>query len=207
VFATAPIRAGTVLEDAPVLVLTKEQWERGRMDDTILGEYGFCWANGGMALGLGIGESLRGEEARGRRGCAAGRVSPARISHAIARSGSPEAERLRWPARRVPAPGRGKDRSEGEGEGNEKETERRRPARPGSNSHMVLTPTLSSLLASRTHTNSGYFCPRPRPRRPRALATITSPITNHAHNARFSPAHDTARCIHTRPHPDHSVVV
>ncbi|GMK57869.1 hypothetical protein CspeluHIS016_0407030 [Cutaneotrichosporon spelunceum] len=54
VFASAPIRAGTVLEVAPVLVLTKEQWEGGRMDDTVLGEYGFCWARGGMALGLGI---------------------------------------------------------------------------------------------------------------------------------------------------------
>lgn len=60
VFASRHIPAGTLLEDAPVLVLTKEQWEEGRMDDTILGEYGFCWSGGGMALGLGIGESLRG---------------------------------------------------------------------------------------------------------------------------------------------------
>lgn len=57
VFASRHIPAGTLLEDAPVLVLTKEQWEDGRMDDTILGEYGFCWSGGGMALGLGIGES------------------------------------------------------------------------------------------------------------------------------------------------------
>lgn len=56
VFASKTIPANTVLEDAPVLVLTKEQWDSGRMDDTILGEYGFCWSNGGMALGLGIGE-------------------------------------------------------------------------------------------------------------------------------------------------------
>jgi len=56
VFASRDIAAGVVLEDAPVLVLTAEQWEAGRMNDTILGEYGFCWSNGGMALGLGIGE-------------------------------------------------------------------------------------------------------------------------------------------------------
>lgn len=56
VFASSAIPAGTVLEDAPVLVLTKAQWDGGRMDDTVLGEYGFCWSNGGMALGLGIGE-------------------------------------------------------------------------------------------------------------------------------------------------------
>lgn len=56
VFATKDLGAGTKLEDAPVLVITKEQWDEGRMNDTILGEYGFCWANGGMALGLGIGE-------------------------------------------------------------------------------------------------------------------------------------------------------
>ncbi|BEJ02176.1 hypothetical protein CcaverHIS631_0608580 [Cutaneotrichosporon cavernicola] len=54
VFASGPIRAGVVLEEAPVLVLSKAQWEDGRMDDTVLGEYGFCWSNGGMALGLGI---------------------------------------------------------------------------------------------------------------------------------------------------------
>lgn len=56
VFANKDLRAGTKLEDAPVLVITKEQWEDGNMNDSILGEYGFCWSNGGMALGLGIGE-------------------------------------------------------------------------------------------------------------------------------------------------------
>jgi tRNA-specific adenosine deaminase 3 len=56
VFATRPIRAGTVLEEAPVLVLTQDEWENGRMNDSVLGEYGFCWSAGGMALGLGIGE-------------------------------------------------------------------------------------------------------------------------------------------------------
>lgn len=55
-FANKDLRAGTKLEDAPVLVITKEQWEDGNMNDSILGEYGFCWSNGGMALGLGIGE-------------------------------------------------------------------------------------------------------------------------------------------------------
>ncbi|KAL1407716.1 tRNA-specific adenosine deaminase subunit tad3 [Vanrija albida] len=54
VFASAAIPAGRVLEEAPVLLLTKEQWDGGRMDDTVLGEYGFCWSNGGMALGLGM---------------------------------------------------------------------------------------------------------------------------------------------------------
>ncbi|TXT13082.1 hypothetical protein VHUM_01483 [Vanrija humicola] len=54
VFAAAAIPAGSVLEEAPVLLLTKEQWDQGKMDDTVLGEYGFCWSNGGMALGLGM---------------------------------------------------------------------------------------------------------------------------------------------------------
>ena len=56
VFARELIPAGRVLEESPVLLLTKEQWEEGKMNDTILGEYGFCWANGGMAIGLGLGE-------------------------------------------------------------------------------------------------------------------------------------------------------
>lgn len=67
VFASRHIPAGTLLEDAPVLVLTKEQWEEGRMDDTILGEYGFCWSGGGMALGLGIGESRLAGGSPGKR--------------------------------------------------------------------------------------------------------------------------------------------
>ncbi len=123
VFATAHIRAGTVLEDAPVLVLTKEQWEEGRMDDTVLGEYGFCWANGGMALGLGIGESLEARKAGGVRleGCRChSRADLARDRTApwISR----EAERRRWSARRVPAPGRGRGSERGRGRRRRKET-------------------------------------------------------------------------------------
>lgn len=56
VFASQDLPAGELIEDAPVLLLTKEQWEDGKMDDTILGEYGFCWSNGGMAIALGMGE-------------------------------------------------------------------------------------------------------------------------------------------------------
>ena len=56
VFAHQTIKAGTLIEESPVLVLTKSEWESGRMNETILGEYGFCWSNGGMALGLGLGE-------------------------------------------------------------------------------------------------------------------------------------------------------
>ncbi|KAK8865804.1 hypothetical protein IAR55_000951 [Kwoniella newhampshirensis] len=54
VFAPHPIPAGTLLEEAPVLLLSKEEWESGGMNDTVLGSYGFCWSNGGMALGLGL---------------------------------------------------------------------------------------------------------------------------------------------------------
>jgi len=56
VFTSIDIPAGTLLEESPVLVLKKEEWEDGKMNDTILGEYGICWANGGMAIGLGLGE-------------------------------------------------------------------------------------------------------------------------------------------------------
>lgn len=56
-FSPRLIPAGTVIEESPVLVLTKEQWEQGQMNGTILGEYGFCWSAGGMAIGLGLGES------------------------------------------------------------------------------------------------------------------------------------------------------
>ena len=55
VFAKTLIPAGTVIEESPVLVLTKSEWEDGKMNDSILGEYGFCWSNGGMAIGLGLG--------------------------------------------------------------------------------------------------------------------------------------------------------
>ncbi|WVR05762.1 hypothetical protein IAU60_002787 [Kwoniella sp. DSM 27419] len=54
VFAPRVIPAGELLEESPVLLLSKEEWERGSMNDTILGSYGFCWSNGGMAIGLGL---------------------------------------------------------------------------------------------------------------------------------------------------------
>lgn len=57
VFTGTSIPAGTLLEESPVLVLTRDQWEEGKLDQTILGEYGFCWVNGGMAIALGMGES------------------------------------------------------------------------------------------------------------------------------------------------------
>jgi tRNA-specific adenosine deaminase 3 len=56
VFASRAIPAGEVLEEAPVLVITQEEWDGGRMNDSVLGEYGFCWSRGGMGIGLGIGE-------------------------------------------------------------------------------------------------------------------------------------------------------
>ncbi|KAK4688841.1 phosphoribosyl 1,2-cyclic phosphate phosphodiesterase, partial [Tremellales sp. Uapishka_1] len=54
VFTATAIPANTLIEESPVLVLSKEEWDRGDMNDTILGSYGFCWRNGGMALGLGL---------------------------------------------------------------------------------------------------------------------------------------------------------
>lgn len=57
VFAPNLILAGTVIEESPVLVMSKQEWDEGKMDDTILGSYGFCWRNGGMAIGLGLGKS------------------------------------------------------------------------------------------------------------------------------------------------------
>jgi hypothetical protein len=57
VFAPCDIPAGTLIEESPVLLLSKQEWEMGRLDDTILGEYGFCWSNGGMGIGLGLGMS------------------------------------------------------------------------------------------------------------------------------------------------------
>ncbi|KAL7420180.1 tRNA-specific adenosine deaminase subunit tad3 [Cryptotrichosporon argae] len=54
VFSDNDVPAGAVLDEAPVLVLSKEQWERGDLDRTVLGSYGFCWSNGSMAIGLGL---------------------------------------------------------------------------------------------------------------------------------------------------------
>lgn len=56
VFTPHALPAGTLIEESPVLLLTKQQWDEGNMDGTVLGEYGFCWSNGGMGIGLGIGE-------------------------------------------------------------------------------------------------------------------------------------------------------
>ena len=57
VFATQDIPVvGTVVERSPVLVLSKEEWERGRLEEGVLGGYAFSWSQGGMAIGLGIGK-------------------------------------------------------------------------------------------------------------------------------------------------------
>lgn len=57
VFASHPIPTGTLVEESPVLVLSKSEWENGKLDGTLLGSHGFCWSNGGMAIGLGLGTS------------------------------------------------------------------------------------------------------------------------------------------------------
>lgn len=56
VFATHHIASGSIIEESPVLIITKDQWDQGEMDDCILGEYGFCWRGGGMGIGLGSGK-------------------------------------------------------------------------------------------------------------------------------------------------------
>lgn len=57
VFATEDIpTAGTVVEESPVLVLTKKEWDDGLLNNGVLGGYGFNWTEGGMGVGLGIGE-------------------------------------------------------------------------------------------------------------------------------------------------------
>jgi len=58
VFATHPIASGSLIEESPVLLITKDQWDEGKMDDCILGEYGFCWRGGGMGIGLGSGKLI-----------------------------------------------------------------------------------------------------------------------------------------------------
>lgn len=55
VFTSASIPAGSLIEESPVLLMTAEQWEKGKMQETVLGEYGFCWSGGGQAIGLGLG--------------------------------------------------------------------------------------------------------------------------------------------------------
>lgn len=56
VFTDKEIRANTLIEESPVLVLSRDEWEKGFMDKTILGSYGFCWSGGGMGIGLGMGQ-------------------------------------------------------------------------------------------------------------------------------------------------------
>lgn len=56
VFATRDIPARSIVEESPVLVLTKKEWDDGRLNDGVLGGYGFNWTAGGMGVGLGIGK-------------------------------------------------------------------------------------------------------------------------------------------------------
>jgi len=56
VFAPSDISAGTILEESPVLILARTEWDEGKLDDGVLGGYAFNWSNGGMAIGLGIGQ-------------------------------------------------------------------------------------------------------------------------------------------------------
>ena len=58
VFTDSAIPAGTLIEESPVLLLSQREWDEGKMNGTILGEYGFCWSDGGMAIGLGLGKSV-----------------------------------------------------------------------------------------------------------------------------------------------------
>ncbi|OCF55599.1 hypothetical protein L486_07083 [Kwoniella mangroviensis CBS 10435] len=54
VFAPTIIPAGTLIEESPVLVIAQREWEEGKMNDSVLGSYGFCWRDGGMGIGLGL---------------------------------------------------------------------------------------------------------------------------------------------------------
>ncbi|WWC99544.1 hypothetical protein V866_006448 [Kwoniella sp. B9012] len=54
VFAPTIIPAGTLIEESPVLVITQREWEEGKMNNSILGSYGFCWRDSGMGIGLGL---------------------------------------------------------------------------------------------------------------------------------------------------------
>lgn len=56
VFATQDIPARTIVEESPVLVLSKKEWDDGHLNDGVLGGYGFNWTAGGMGVGLGIGK-------------------------------------------------------------------------------------------------------------------------------------------------------
>ena len=59
VFTRHSIPTGTLIEESPVLLLSKTEWDDGALDKTTLGSYGFCWTHGGMAIGLGLGTSTR----------------------------------------------------------------------------------------------------------------------------------------------------
>ncbi|KAF9267535.1 cytidine deaminase-like protein [Marasmius fiardii PR-910] len=54
VFASRPIRQGTLIEISPVLLISKEEYEKhGKY--TVLDHYTFKWRDGRMALALGLG--------------------------------------------------------------------------------------------------------------------------------------------------------
>ena len=54
VFAPSDIPAGTIIEESPVLVLSRDEY--AAVEKSVVGHYGFCWSNSGMAIGLGLGE-------------------------------------------------------------------------------------------------------------------------------------------------------
>lgn len=56
VFTDQTIPSGILLEESPVLILSKGEWDDGELEGTVLGSYGFSWSNGAMAIGLGLGE-------------------------------------------------------------------------------------------------------------------------------------------------------
>jgi hypothetical protein len=57
--ATQTIPAGTLVEQSPVLVFSKDEW-LDKAQHTLLQHYTFVWGKkGDMALALGMGESAR----------------------------------------------------------------------------------------------------------------------------------------------------
>ncbi len=54
VFARRPIRKGEVIERAPLLILTAEEYAGG-VDRSLLAGYVFAWGDGQFALALGYG--------------------------------------------------------------------------------------------------------------------------------------------------------
>lgn len=58
VYASRPLRAGTLVEISPVLLFGKAEWE-SHGSETVLQSYTFKWGRmGEMALALGLGESF-----------------------------------------------------------------------------------------------------------------------------------------------------